>query len=358
MGNRLNDAPNILIVRVGAMGDVLHAMPAVAALRAAMPEARIGWAIEPHWSPLLRTHPGVMSRGAEMPLVDHVHAVPAKEWSRHPFSFATLRSIRNLRRELRWQRYDIAIDLQGSIRSSVIARMSGARQIVGSADPREKQAGWLYRQRVQTRKTNVVEQAVEIVSAAMKLSLQPVKAPLPVSQPSEQWCDALFRELPERPAVLLAPTAGWGAKEWPAVRFGYLARALDERGYTVLVNASPFGPDGAAGMVVAAAQGRGRAVPCTIPQLMALVQRVALVIAGDTGPLHLAAACGVSALGLFGPTDPLRTGPWGMRSKTLRHRLSQTDHRRHATVERGLAEITVDEVLESALELLPQSARG
>ena len=70
-----------------------------------------------------------------------------------------------------------------------------------------------------------------------------------------------------------------------------------------------------------------------------------------------AAACGVPALGLFGPTDPLRTGPWGMRSKTLRHRLSQTDHRRHAMVERGLAEITVDEVLNAALELLPQSDR-
>ncbi|MEZ2347301.1 glycosyltransferase family 9 protein [Terriglobus sp. RCC_193] len=354
----MNDAPNILIVRVGAMGDVLHALPAVAALRAAMPEARIGWAIEPHWSPLLRTHPGVATRGPEMPLVDRVHAVPAKEWLRHPFSFATLRSIRGLRRELRWQRYDIAIDLQGSIRSSVIARMSGARQIVGSADPREKQAGWLYQQRVKTRKTNVVEQAAEMVAAAMKLPLQPVKAPLPVSKPAEQWCDALFRELPERPVVLLAPTAGWGAKEWPAVRFGYLARALEERGYTVLVNASPFGPDGAAGTVVAASQGHCRAVPCTIPQLMALVQRVALLIAGDTGPLHLAAACGVPVLGLFGPTDPLRTGPWGMRTKTLRHRLSQTDHRRHAMVERGLAEITVDEVLEAALEQLSSSARG
>jgi len=354
----VNDAPKILIVRVGAMGDVLHAMPAVAALRAVLPDAGIGWAIEPHWSPLLRAHPGVKARGREMPLVDMVHEVPAKQWSREPLSLATLRSIFKLRKELRAQHYDIAIDLQGTIRSSVIAWMSGARDVVGNDAPREKQARWFYKRKVKTTRANVVDQAAEIVAEVVDLGIEPIKAALPLSAPAEQWCDALFAKLPQRPVVLIAPTAGWGAKEWPAVRYGHVARSLDEMGFTVLVNASPFGPDGAAGMVVAASQGHSRAVPCTIPQLMALVQRVALVIAGDTGPLHLASAVGVPVLGLFGPTDPLRNGPWGMPSCVIRHRLSQTDHRRHATVERGLAEITEEEVVAAALELLMPSAKA
>lgn len=348
----MSDAPNILIVRVGAMGDVLHAMPAVAALRAVLPDAEIGWAIEPHWSPLLRAHAGVKARGVEMPLVDRVHEVPAKEWSRNPLSLSTLRSILRLRKELRAQRYDIVIDLQGTIRSSVIAWMSGAREVVGNDAPRETQARWFYTLKVKTTRANVVAQAAEIVADAVDLGLEPIKAVLPLSAPAEQWCDALFAELPQRRVVLIAPTAGWGAKEWPAVRYGHVARTLDQMGFTVLVNASPFGPDGTAGMVVAASKGHSRAVPCTIPQLIALVQRVGLVIAGDTGPLHLASAAGVAVLGLFGPTDPMRNGPWGMPSRVIRHKLSQTDHRRHATVERGLAEITEEDVVACALELL------
>ncbi|MEK6397313.1 MAG: glycosyltransferase family 9 protein, partial [Terriglobus sp.] len=263
----MNDAPKILIVRVGAMGDVLHAMPAVAALRAVLPDAEIGWAIEPHWSPLLRAHAGVQARGAEMPLVDRVHEVPAKQWSREPLSLKTLRSILSLRKELRAQRYDLAIDLQGTIRSGVIAWMSGARAVVGNAAPRETQARWFYTLKVKPTRANVVVQAAEIVADAVDLGVEPIKAPLPLSAPAEQWCDDLFAELPKRRVVLIAPTAGWGAKEWPAVRYGHVARALDLKGFTVLVNASPFGPDGAAGTVVAASQGHSRAVACTIPQL-------------------------------------------------------------------------------------------
>lgn len=354
----MSDAPKILIVRVGAMGDVLHAMPAVAALRAVLPDAEIGWAIEPHWASLLRADAGVRTRGVEMPLVDTIHEVPAKQWSRKPLSWKTLRSILTLRKELRAKRYDLVIDLQGTIRSSVIAWMSGAREVVGHDAPREAQARWFYTLKVKTTRANVVAQAAEIVADAVDLGIEPIKAPLPLCEPAEQWCDDLFATLPKRPVVLIAPTAGWGAKEWPAVRYGHVARTLDQAGYTVLVNASPKGPDGAAGTVVAASQGHCCAVACTIPQLMALVQRVALVIAGDTGPLHLASAAGVPVLGLFGPTDPLRNGPWGQPARVIRHKLSKTDHRRHAAVERGLAEITEDDVVACALELLMPSAKA
>jgi heptosyltransferase-1 len=346
------DRPRILIVRVGAMGDVLHAMLAVAALRAALPDLDIGWAVEPRWASLLRTSEDAAPHTAAMPLVNRVHLVPTKDWSKHPFSRATLDSILAVRRELRAQRYDMAIDLQGSIRSSVIAKMSGVARIVGSATPRESQARWLYSDCVKPQRAHVVEHAAEIVSAALGHTLLPVPPPLPMDPEAEAWCESLLLGRPSGPLVLLAPTAGWGAKEWPPVRYGAVAKALAARGCTVLVNASPVGVDATANMVVAASGGTATAVACTLPQLTALLRRTSLVIVGDSGPLHLAAALQVPVVGIYGPTDPVRNGPWGTRSRVLRDGSSVTDHRRNREPEAGLLQIGVDEVVAAATDLL------
>ncbi|MGI4758969.1 MAG: glycosyltransferase family 9 protein, partial [Janthinobacterium lividum] len=229
-------APRILIVRVGAMGDVLHGLPAVAALRAALPKAVIGWAVEPRWAPLLSAG---NSAGLQ-PLVDAVHLVQAKAWSKRPFSFETLRSIQGLRESLRREQYDIAIDLQGSIRSALIAKASGASRIIGSAAPRETPARIFYTERVALTASHVIDEAIEIASAAVHIPLSPGIAPLPVDAAAEAWCDA-FLGSDCRPIVFLAPTAGWGAKQWPARRYGELAQQLARGGYRVLVNASPHG---------------------------------------------------------------------------------------------------------------------
>jgi heptosyltransferase-1 len=343
-------SPRILIVRVGAMGDVLHGMPAVAALRAALPNATIDWAVEPRWSPLLCAT-GASACTAQMPLVNGVHLVPAKEWSKRPFSIETLRSVRSLRHVLCREHYDIAIDLQGTIRSAVIAKLSGAPRIFGNASPRETPARWFYTEPVALTTKHVVEHAAELVSRAFGSHLSPVAAPLPVDEEAEQWCDAVMPE-DGRPTVFLAPTAGWGAKQWPAERFGGVAMALAERGCRVLVNASPFGGDHVADAVVAASQGTAAAIACTLPQLIALLRRVDLVIAGDSGPLHLAAALEKPVIALFGPTDPARNGPWATVSRVLRNATSVTDHKRHSQVESGLSRIRVDEVVAAADELL------
>ncbi|MGI4979915.1 MAG: lipopolysaccharide heptosyltransferase I [Janthinobacterium lividum] len=340
----------ILIVRVGAMGDVLHGMPAVAALRTALPDAVIGWAVEPRWAPLLSAGAGA----AAQPLIDTVHRVEAKAWSKHPVSRETFCSIRDLRQELRAQRYDLAIDLQGSIRSALIARASGASRVVGSTSPRESPARWLYTQRVPIGSRHVIEQAAEIVSVATQQQLAPATALLPVDAAAEAWCETFLVSDP-RPAVFLAPTAGWGAKQWPAERYGRLAQQLFERGCRVLVNASPHGTDRVADAVVQHSGGTAAAAACTLSQLIALLRRVRLVVAGDSGPLHLAAALGVPVVALFGPTDPVRNGPYATTAVVLRHASSQTDHRRHAHGEAGLQQIAVAEVLAAALQQLSAS---
>src|ERR1700722_11152777 len=159
----------VLIVRIGAMGDVLHALPAVAALRELHPDWFIGWAIEPAWSELLEAETdlhGPERRFAGLnslrPLVDAWTMVPTKQWKRHPFSIWTLRDIRGLWRELRKGRYDICIDMQGAIRSSIVGRRTGARIFAGPATPREAPAAGLYKQKVKLSAPLVVERGVRV----------------------------------------------------------------------------------------------------------------------------------------------------------------------------------------------------
>jgi len=340
-------SPRILIVRIGAMGDVLHALPAVAALREQIPGAHIGWAIEPRWASLLAAH---TQQGTA--LVDRIHHVPVREWKAKPFSMATVRSITALRRELRAEKYDIAVDLQGTIRSSFVGSLAGAALFTGSANPREALARIFYTQKVTTQQPHVVEQACEILGAATSLHLNPAEIVLAHDAVAEAWCNNALAALPANfRIVVLSAGGGWGAKRWPPERFGALAAALAARGYAVLV-AAASADDDLAHRVVAASANTAQSIVCDLPQLRALLRRAALCIAGDTGPLHLAAAVGTPVLGIYGPTDPARNGPFTQAKRILRSPQSVTDHSRHTAAEAGLLSISVEDVINSAMELL------
>jgi heptosyltransferase-1 len=233
----------------------------------------------------------------------------------------------------------------------VVGRMAGAGVFAGAAKPREGAAAWLYGRRVTLSATHVVERGCELLGAAVGETLRPAKVALPVDSAAESWCDDLLA-CGER-FVMMAPTAGWGAKQWPTERFGEVAAELGRAGFRTLVNAASLG-DGAGMRVVAASGGAALLVPCSIGQLIAVVRRAGVVIAGDTGPLHLAAALERPVVALFGPTDPARTGPFAdeASARVLRHGSSGTDHSRRAETEEGLMQITVAEVVEAALELL------
>jgi len=334
------------------MGDVLHAMPAVAALRQRHPDWFIGWAIDPCWRELLQSS-GAAQRGTAMPLVDRCYAVPTRDWKRRPGSLATLSSIRAVRRELRGEQFDLCVDMQGSIRSSMIGWMAGAGRFAGPADPREQPARWMYGEKIPVSAAHVIEQGCELLGDAAGEPLTPTNVPLPMDEASEAWRDELLsRIVPEgKRFVLIAPSAGWGAKQWPAARYGAVAAALSQAGYVPLVNAV-FAGDLLANAVVNASGGTAAVVPCSVAQLIALARHASLVIAGDTGPLHLAAALGRPVVALFGPTDPARNGPYATASRVLRHASSRKDHTRHAATEEGLMQITVEQVIAAAFDLL------
>jgi heptosyltransferase-1 len=284
-------------------------------------------------------------------IVDRVHLAEAKMWSAAPFSWKTLRSVAKLRRELQDEHYDVVVDMQGTIRSAVIGRFARAREFTGYENPREAAAARFYRSTQRRTGTHVVEQGAALLGAACSIELQPA----PVRLPHEPWADDWAAELVgDRKVCVLAASAGWGAKQWPAERYGALARELRERGFVPLVNATKK-DDPVAASVVAASDGAAEMAVCNVAGLIALMRRTSLLVGGDSGPTHLAAALGIPLVALYGPTDPARNGPWGSGPmRVVRGAGSVTSHKRVAEIDAGLARITVDEVASEVRQLVSE----
>jgi len=320
----------------------LHALPAAAALRNARPDWTIDWVVDPRWASLLVNGQG------NGEIVSRVHLAETKMWSAAPFSWKTLRSVAKLRKELREERYDVVVDMQGTMRSAVIGRFARAREFTGYEHPREAAAAHLYRSTRRRIGKHVVEQGAALLGAACSIELKPAAFTLPREQWADEWAGELVGE---RKVCVLAASAGWGAKQWPAERYGALARELRTMGFVPLVNA-PRKDDAVAASVVAASGGAAELAVCNVAGLVALMRRTSLLVGGDSGPTHLAAALGIPLVALYGPTDPARNGPWGSGPvRVMRGAGSVTSHKRVAEIDAGLARIAVDEVGREVKEL-------
>jgi heptosyltransferase-1 len=378
-----NNSPTIkriLVVRLGAMGDVLHTLPAAAALQARFPSAEIGWAIEERWLELLcacapggSPVDGVVHwrpRSLEKPLVDHIHVVNTRGWRAGLLSDETWKEARGAIRGLRQISYDVAIDFQGAWKSAMVAVASGAPVRIGFRNPREHPASVFYTRQVSGSGTHIVEQNLSLLSAfdhlerddraAMRqVSLsEPPRAPeLPLDDTHELWANQeLMRlDLFHRDFAIINPGAGWGAKCWPAESYAEVARGLAEHGVRSLVN---FGPreDELARDVENASRGAAQARRYSLGELIALTRRARLFVGGDTGPMHLAAALRVPVIGIFGPTNPARNGPYGTEAIVLRSPESVTNHSRRAGPDHAMLLIRPGEVLTATLNLLQRTA--
>jgi heptosyltransferase-1 len=346
----------LLIVRLSAMGDVIHTLPAAQALRDAYPNAMIGWLIEERWAELLCA-PGTPRRGprsAQRPLADWVHPVSLTQWRKSLFTLPTLQQIAKTWNDVRAARYDVAVDLQGAIRSAVLARWSRARVVYGAAEPRESPASLWYTRPVLASGAHVIEQNVSVAAAVAgrKMSVPPIA--LPHDPAAEQRMSQGLAQRGIRGYAILNPGAGWGAKRWPAQRYGQVAKALAAIGLRSILNCGP-GEENLAREAEAASEGAAQSMTCSITDLIALTRRAQLFIGGDTGPLHMAAALRIPVVAIFGPTDPARNGPYGTQSVVLRNPASPTTHARRAQPDEGMLEISVDAVIDAARHLLANS---
>jgi heptosyltransferase-1 len=353
----------LLVVRLSAMGDVIHTLPAAVFLRQAFPQAHIGWLIEERWAELLCA-PGSLRRGARSalrPLVDEVHTLNLKAWRKSLLSISTLQRVATVWNDVRGARYDAAVDLQGAVRSAVLARLSGARVVFGAAEPRESPASLWYTRKVVARRRHVIEQNLSVAEALVEPPTQfaptDISSAFPRDARAEARVDERLAQYGIGDFVILNPGAGWGAKRWPAERYGEVAGELANLGIRSIINYGP-GEEEMARVVEAASGGVAQAMRCTISELIALTRRARLFIGGDTGPLHLAAALRVSVVAIYGPTDPTRNGPYGTRSIVLRSPQSITSHARRAGADEGMLVIGSNEVVAAANNLLRGDLRG
>jgi heptosyltransferase-1 len=307
--------PRILVVRLGSMGDVIAALPAVASLKHSIPHSKITWVIDPKWSVLLEGNPYIDS-------VVHLDR-------------RTFTGLRQAWRELRAARFDFAVDFQGLVKSALVATLARPERIFGfnAASARESAASWFYSTKVPIRSQHAVERNLDLATAAGASNILRT-FPLPPG--------AKEAELPESDFVLASPMAGWGAKQWPFENYSRLAERLRRECGMPLVVDAPYP------LHIESAQSN----VSTLYGLIHATRRAAAVVGLDSGPLHLAAALGRPGVAIFGPTDPARNGPYGGTIAVLRSPDAVTTYRRTPEPDSSMREITPDQVFEALVPML------
>jgi len=320
----MNVSESILVVRLGAMGDILHALPAVASLRLSFPKSRITWVVARKWVQMLEGNPQV----------DEIV----------PFDRRAQGGLSQAWRALRTIRPNVAIDFQGLIQSALVARASRPRLLIGlhRSQARESLAALFYSRQVETTGPHCVETNLQLAAAAGATQFT-----------DQAWIPAGQAEgdLPNGPFVFANPFAGWASKQWPIENYAQLARELRSEGLPLVVNVPPgFAEKLAAAMPELHVHESG------LPGLIDGTRRASAIVGVDSGPLHLAAPLGKPGVAIFGPTDPARNGPFHSKLTVLRDAHAITSYRRLAEIDASMRAIGVAEVKEALLHSI-RSAR-
>jgi heptosyltransferase-1 len=304
----LSRVRRILAVRLGAMGDIICALPAVASLKHGIAGSSVTWVIERKWTPLLEANP----------YVDHIIAIDR----------ASAGGLMAAWRQLRSERFDLAVDFQGLLKSALVAASARPERIWGFDRTRERMAAWFYSNRVTPRSVHEVDKNLELAEAIEPASLIR-QFPIPPGRPEGV--------LPREPFVLASPLAGWGAKQWPLESYAILGRMLErEFGLKLVLNAPrPVGVE------------HTEAHVSGLPGLIHATRRAVAVVGLDSGPLHLAAALGKPGVGIYGPSDPARTGPYGGTITVLRTAGAFTTYRREQEISEDMRAISAEMVMDA-----------
>lgn len=334
-----------LIVRLGSMGDIVHTLPAAAALADSYPGAPIDWLVDRKWSALLQGNTDL----------NEVISIDTRK----------LADILAIGGRLRVAGYTAALDFQSLYKSALLARLSGAKQILGFdwKYSRESPASLLYTKKIHPQGTHKIDHNLDLSRAAgaIPATLATPRFNFPISAEAETWVADELKKHSLDKFFVISPGGGWRSKCWPAERYGQLHAEIARRtGLRSILNFGP-GEDALVSQLIEAARSNNNdpapiPLQMSIPQLIALLRRAQLIIAADTGPLHLAAALGTPALALFGPTDPARNGPWSpmpARTRVIRRaEPHETTYKRGDSYSPAMLRIAVPEVTDAAIEML------
>jgi len=320
--------PKFLVVRLGSLGDIVHSFPAVSGLRQSFPDSKIIWLTHPTWETLVRASN----------LASEVWAVDTRQLS----------SLRGILTRIRRHQFDAAVDYQGLWKSASIPFFSGIARRIGFSSETIREAGVqiLYTDRVNVTAAVHIADQNGLLSARAGAKRSVGEVQMCVSPEVEALVLASLQKAGIGDYVVLSPGGGWGSKCWPAERFGKLAdRIATEFGLRCVVNAGPGDEEAVKAVVTAAENTRPLSYCGTLEQLMALLKHAKAVVAGDTGPLHLANALRTPVVALFGPTDSARNGPYWPNAVILRWEGAATTYKRAAEPDESLLHISVDEVM-------------
>jgi lipopolysaccharide heptosyltransferase I len=291
-----------LIIKPSSLGDVTHALPILRLLRRRYPNAKISWLVAPYCSGLLEGHPDL----DEVILFDRRRFGTA--WKNPSAGLDLIRFKRDLRR----RRFDWVIDLQGLFRSGWLAWLTRAPVRIGFANARE--FSWLFythRIPINTLEQHAVDRYLRIAQAA-GCADEPIEFPFAVSDSDRS---SVAQMTGHDPYAVLLPGANWPTKRWPVENYQALVDPIRQRFNLRSIVAG--GPDTIelANSIPSALNLAGKT---TLPQLVALLERATLVIANDSGPMHIAAALNKPLVTIFGPTNPIRTGPYSRPDSVVR----------------------------------------
>jgi heptosyltransferase I len=324
------DEQRFLILRMSALGDIIHTLPAVSALRETFPKAKIDWLVDHQWAFILEGNP----------CVDRVITMNRASWE----------DVIAGARQLRKGSYTTAIDFQSLYRSAILGWVSRAKRRLGfdARYSRESGAALFYTKVVTPQRAHKVEHNVELAEAAGARGCE-IHFPLPLLLEATENVKQILQAKGVREYFVLSPGGGWGSKCWPAERYGELHRALASRyGWRGVVSFGPAERNLAETVRRAAGDREPLVEMFDLKQLVALLRGAKFLVAGDTGPLHLASALGTAVVGLYGPTDPARNGPYSSRDVVVRKaRPEETTYRRDKTPSSTMLAITVEDVLDA-----------
>ncbi len=336
-------SPRILIVRLSAIGDVIHGMPVLCALRRRFPHAHISWVAERPGAKLLEGHKAL----------DELIVVP-RGWLKSPAE------VWRLRRKLRALDPQVTIDMQGLGKSAVAARLSGCRRRIGFGDEKGRELStWLNTELVSSPDKHVIDANLRLLGP-LDIHLPEVRFDLPEQPMAALEADRAIHQLGFQDGfAVINPGAGWPSKLWPPQRFGAVAKHLGEHWQmpSLVVWAGDREKADAA-TIAAHSDGQARiAPPTTLPELAAVVRRSQLFIGSDTGPLHLAVAVGVPSIGLFGPMPAERNGPYGPKHIAIQKAtLEATSRERRSASSELMEAISVEDVREACDTILHREA--